>query len=411
VLAVPATATATTHRGDPSGAGGSVATVSLADQRISTLLPLRLVNPYLGGSVSVLVTEVDGTVVYAHGASTPRLPASNMKIITAADALTALGPGHRFVTRVVRGAAAGSVVLVGGGDPLLSSAALRTLAARTATAARSAGWGGLQVSLDDTLFPAPTLGPGWPGGYVPDVVRRVRALQRDESYAADAAVDAVSYFTAQLRALGVPATYVGRAPARRGAAELARWTSATLAAQVAYMLQVSDNNVAETLYRQVAVARGVPATWAGARAAATALLASWGVPTAGLNLVDGSGVSRSDRVTNEALVGVLRRALDRAHPELGTLYYGPGLPTSGVSGTLRGGDGRFTTWPSVCAAGRIRAKTGTLHDVIALSGVTRGTDGLLKVFSVLVNSRPEQYPPLATRRAVDGLAATVTGCW
>jgi len=57
------------------------------------------------------------------------------------------------------------------------------------------------------------------------------------------------------------------------------------------------------------------------------------------------------------------------------------------------------------------AKTGTLFDTIGLSGYTRGADGELKVFSALVNDRPQRYSPLSTRQAVDGLVATVNGCW
>jgi D-alanyl-D-alanine carboxypeptidase/D-alanyl-D-alanine-endopeptidase (penicillin-binding protein 4) len=58
--------------------------------------------------------------------------------------------------------------------------------------------------------------------------------------------------------------------------------------------------------------------------------------------------------------------------------------------------------------GRLVAKTGTQRDVVALSGVTTGTDGRRQVFSFIVNGPASS---LTVRRAVDGLAATVTGCW
>ncbi|MEI6624382.1 MAG: D-alanyl-D-alanine carboxypeptidase, partial [Actinomycetes bacterium] len=99
------------------------------------------------------------------------------------------------------------------------------------------------------------------------------------------------------------------------------------------------------------------------------------------------------------------------HPELEAIYYGGGLPLAGVSGTLAASNGRFTTKPTVCALGKISAKTGTLFDTIGLSGLTVGTDGRLKAFSILVNSRPQSYSPLATRKQVDRLAATVNGCY
>jgi D-alanyl-D-alanine carboxypeptidase len=52
-----------------------------------------------------------------------------------------------------------------------------------------------------------------------------------------------------------------------------------------------------------------------------------------------------------------------------------------------------------------------LHDVVALSGYTTGTDGRTKVFAILVSPRPERaYSVTATRASVDLLATTVTGC-
>ena len=87
------------------------------------------------------------------------------------------------------------------------------------------------------------------------------------------------------------------------------------------------------------------------------------------------------------------------------------MPVSGVSGTLDDRYGRFVTRQSRCAQGDVQAKTGTLFDTIGLSGVatTVGRTGAL--FAILVNDRPQRYSALSTRQAVDGLTATITGCW
>ena len=79
-----------------------------------------------------------------------------------------------------------------------------------------------------------------------------------------------------------------------------------------------------------------------------------------------------------------------------------------MSGTLAPHYLRFVTNPTRCAAGLIQAKTGSLTGVISLSGFARGADGRVKLFSFLLNRVPST---LTTRRAVDRLAATVTGCW
>ena len=64
-----------------------------------------------------------------------------------------------------------------------------------------------------------------------------------------------------------------------------------------------------------------------------------------------------------------------------------------------------------CAQGAVKAKTGTLFDTVGLSGIATRTDGSERIFSILVNDRPQRVSTLSTRQAVDGLAATVVGCW
>src|SRR5512142_3236425 len=73
----------------------------------------------LGQHVGAVVTDpVSGRVLWASGAATMLQPASTAKLVTAVAALDVLGPGTRFPTRVTAGPA-GSIVLVGGGDPTL----------------------------------------------------------------------------------------------------------------------------------------------------------------------------------------------------------------------------------------------------------------------------------------------------
>jgi D-alanyl-D-alanine carboxypeptidase len=59
----------------------------------------------------------------------------------------------------------------------------------------------------------------------------------------------------------------------------------------------------------------------------------------------------------------------------------------------------------------VQAKTGTILGTIALSGVAKAGKPGQRIFSVIVNHRPARYSALDTRRAVDGLAATIVGCW
>lgn len=392
-----------------------------ADLRIAQLLPARARNRAIGRTFGVNVVDlVTGAAVWSRRAAAPLLPASNMKIITAVNALRLLGPDHVFHTTATAPAPR-TVVIKGGGDATLTAGDVRLLASQ---AAINLGRQGLlpavepgqvtptiQVKVDNSLFAPATNGPGWSSGYIPEVVRGGYPLAIDGRYLRNPAADAAKTFAQQLTRLGYPARYSGEASAT--GPTVADHPSRPLSSQIHYMLQVSENNVAEDLARQVALARGMVPTWANISRAATATLAELGVPTAGLSLRDGSGVSRKDRLTASTLTTVLAAIADRdGHPELQSIYYGQGLPLAGYSGTLSASLGRFSTRPTSCARGLIRAKTGTLYDTIALSGLATGADGHLKAFSIMVNNRPyRKFAALVTRRAVDRIASTVTGCW
>ena len=246
---------------------------------------------------------------------------------------------------------------------------------------------------------------------MPNTIRLVRALVRDRRVLHDTSADAAAYFVGRLRAHGVNAVYHGRASSAKSLPVVATFAGHTVLESVRRVLMYSDNNAAEMLLRDAAVGRGRPGTWLGGTQAIRSVLTRLGVPLTGLRTFDGSGLSRSDRVPPRVFTAVLRSALEPANTNLLPLYNGSVLPVAGISGTLSGADGRFNTAPSRCARGLIWAKTGSLHDVIGLSGYARGSDGRIRVFSILVNARPQRYSILSTRRALDRLAATITGCW
>lgn len=387
------------------------------ERRIAALVKRRMFSPATGRNISVTVSDaLSGKEIVSYRPTTGLLPASNMKVVTAANALHALGPTKRFETKVVKVGTA-AIALVGGGDATFGSTGLSNLAQQTVAAVRAddelapSPGRRLRVFVDDSLYPTPTVPAGWRDGYEPGVVRPVRALGMDGDYTMDSARSAGQRFAAALRDNGVSAGYVARTTTT-GKPTIASYLGLRLSTQIKYMLQVSENNVAEMLFRNTALATGQSASWAGASRAAAIQLRDMGVRTAGTSLKSGSGVARNDRLTTRLLTGVLNRIANRARfPELASIYYGAGLPLAGRSGTLAAANGRFNTKPTNCAAGKVRAKTGTLFDTTALSGLTVGTDGRIKSFSVFVNSRPQSVPQLSTRRSIDRIAATVNGCY
>jgi D-alanyl-D-alanine carboxypeptidase/D-alanyl-D-alanine-endopeptidase (penicillin-binding protein 4) len=102
------------------------------------------------------------------------------------------------------------------------------------------------------------------------------------------------------------------------------------------------------------------------------------VPTAGVRIVDGSGLSRLDRLTANAVAGILKAAW--TNPDVRPAFI-TALPVAGVSGTL---EDRLRKPP---ARGRVLAKTGTTSEASALSGYV----GTRFVFTVLQNGHPLSY--------------------
>lgn len=410
VMLITCTALGCAPAGAAPATGAQALDSPTAEARISDRLAKRLANPKLGSDVSVVVLDANtNRVVFADDADKSMLPASNMKIVTAITTLAALGAETMFHTRTFAGPTPGSVILQGGGDPLLSSKDLRTLADRTAPALdRTVP---VVVQPDTSLFAPATSGPGWKKDYIPIVAAPVTALARVGDYTRDPIGGAVHQFAKQLRTLGFDVTVGPSATPAEGAAPLAEIADHSVRDAIHLMLRDSENNVAEVLYRQVAIAKGQPATWDGARTAAMATLSELGIDTTGMTLADGSGVSRRDRLTTLSLANLVRLARVGDPARFNAMFDEKALPISGVTGTLDDAYGRFTTKQARCAKGAIRAKTGTLFDTIGLSGLTTATDGQEKVFSILVNHRPQRVARLATRQAVDGLAATVNGCW
>ncbi len=392
----------------PAGAARSEATEQ-AEARINARLAKRVENPRFGRDVAVAVLDAaSGRVIFSQKANQPMLPASNMKIITAVTSVAALGPDRVFRTAVFPGAAPGEIVLQGGGDPLLTSADLRSLASDVAASLDPAA--PITVSTDLNLFAPPSRAPGWPRQYIPSVASSVTSLARLGDYSRDPSVGALKVFNQRLETLGFAVQRGAEVDVAADATPLASVGKHSATEAVHLMLRESENNVAEVLFRQVAIAKGQPATWTGGQIAATATLAELGLDTAGLALVDGSGLSRNDRLTALALANVTRLSSTGDPARFAIMYDASSMPISGVSGTLDSKYGRFTTKQSRCAQGAVRAKTGTLFDTIGLSGVTTATDGQQKAFSILVNDRPQRFTALATRQAADGLAATVNGC-
>ena len=401
--------TATTPDTAPAGANTNEGLDS-ADQAIAANLDTRIIDERLGSNVSgvVLDAESDATV-WDHNSATALMPASNTKLATATAALTVLGPDHQFKTNVVYGD--GTLTLVGGGDRTLTSADLAAMAKDAVAGLKAAGLTGVKVAVDDSLFPEPTLARGWKADYFPGDVAPVRALVVDGHAVNDTSIDAGQVFAKQLAAAGV--TVDGEVTRRTAAVTdvpVTRHQSAKLSDIVHHMIKVSDNNTAETLLRMTALRAGQPATFEGGTAVVRDVLSQrYGVSLENFEMYDGSGLSRANRIPARTLAEILDLLTEKRY-ENQLISIRDGLPVAGQAGSTLGLEwGRFDDANSQCAVGKVQAKTGTLTGAIALSGLTQGKDGRWKVFSFVENDSTAAGS--AIKDAMDGLAATVNGCW
>lgn len=364
----------------------------------------------------------DLQLIYSRGASTAMKSASTMKAVTSAVTLRMYGKGHRFATEVRQGSRSLEVVLKAGGDPLLTRRNLRYLAGITATKLAAAlpesyAWSTVTYSVrtDDSLFGDATRPPGWTG----TAYNRVRAFLLDRQRTDDSTRDAGLSFASSLnyaldsalasRGINARVTYDGRKKTPEGAAQLAWYGGHSVGESIREGIAWSDSNITEMLARHVAIASGLPATREGEVAALRAQLEDLGVDLTNVNLADGSGLSHYTKLTAGMLVDVLQAAMRPEETRMNELR--GLLMVAGRTGTLATRFGRFVTSNSRCAIGYAWAKSGTLNGVITLAGYARAKDGRYKAFAFMVNNRTGAYSPLQTRQALDGLVATIVGCW
>jgi D-alanyl-D-alanine carboxypeptidase/D-alanyl-D-alanine-endopeptidase (penicillin-binding protein 4) len=352
-------------------------------------------------AVQALTASVDGAscmavgmndrVVAGANTSTPVIPASNLKVVIAAAAVDILGSGTVFTTKVVgpapvNGVIDGDVYLVGGGDPVLSEqwyteitpSHVRpplnaTSAEALADALAAAGVTSITGSVvgDGSRYDDERHPPGWSDEIratldgvavgalvVNDSVSRAGALGSDPAASAAGALTRLLRDRA-ITVSGDPGT--GVAPVE-GAA-LATVTSQPLSAIVNEMLVTSDNLTAEMLVKEIGFVAAGKGTRVDGLQAVVDRLGQWGIPAAGLVLVDGSGLSRENRLTCDTLLAVLQRGT-------ATDVLGSGLATAGQDGSTL--DGKFE---QEGLAGVLQAKTGSLREVKALCGYyTSGAD-------------------------------------
>ncbi|MDQ3570562.1 MAG: D-alanyl-D-alanine carboxypeptidase/D-alanyl-D-alanine-endopeptidase [Actinomycetota bacterium] len=396
----------------------------VSDTRLRTDLEAVLANPTLGArNRSCLVVRQEARKLFERRVTTPLIPASTMKVLTAQAVLARLGPDHRLDTEVRAahpvgpgGVVNGALWLVGGGDPVLATAdfaltppdqpQIRTRFETLADALVNAGvrqvTGG--VVGDETRYDVRRFVPTWKPTYITsgqvgpasalNVNHGFSSLGSGVAFASQPDVLAAGVLTDLLRARGV---VVGAGPgegkAPPGAGVLARISSPPMREVVAEMLLHSDNLTAELLVKELGHRFANDGSTASGLRIVRETLSSSGLPVSEFSAVDGSGLDRGDVVT----CGLLLAAVEANGP---TSPLAAGLPVAGRSGTLAQ---RFSGNPAV---GRLRAKTGSLDNVTGLAGYVDPVGvGQHLAFALLANDVPNESAGRALQERIGAILA------
>jgi D-alanyl-D-alanine carboxypeptidase/D-alanyl-D-alanine-endopeptidase (penicillin-binding protein 4) len=142
------------------------------------------------------------------------------------------------------------------------------------------------------------------------------------------------------------------------------------------LLKPSQNQIAEILYKTLALEKtGVGSADSG-RVVIERQLASWGAQPDGYLIRDGSGLSRYDYLSPETIV----RVLDKVRADTAFHVFYDALPIAGVDGSLK------NRMRGTAAAGNVHAKTGSIANARSLSGYVTTADNHTLIFSLLANN-------------------------
>ena len=358
----------------------------------------------------LVVDPLSGDTLYSHDAGKLFMPASNQKLLTGATALTQLGPDFRFVTRFATNGPQrdstldGDLIVVGRGDPTFSDSmragdyrnAFRDMADSLSSRGIRRIRGSLRRAGD--AFPDSTYGFGWQvddlrtsSGAVVDELfvnegllpgKRVRSNGDTVSAPIVIRDPAAAFLDALAAALSERhITLDGSADARAalpdsGLLPIFELRSPPLSAILARMAKPSQNQIAEILFKTLALEKTGIGVADSARRVVERQLLAWGALPDGFAVRDGSGLSRHDYVTPETIV----RVLDAMRTSRDFPVWYDALPIAGVDGTI---SARMKGTP---AERNVRAKTGTVDKARSLSGYVTTADGRMLLFSFLCNN-------------------------
>jgi D-alanyl-D-alanine carboxypeptidase len=323
-------------------------------------------SPTLNHPGIILIDPSNKETIFSDGADVRRAPASLLKLFSMTTVLDAFSPDKTYTTTISSTNNPHNFIVLGESDPWVTASAFEA--------------DKYHRSFSPSLIKAvlkqnPKL--------------RYMTLEYSGVYTQDLE-KLVSYYRGRVRIhlKQLASPLIGKS---LSVTPIEHITSPKLSDIVQFCLLWSDNVLADRLARTAAVNMGFGNDTAGIQAAFEKVMAQYNIPSEGLIIEDGNGLSHKNRVTTRQIADLLM--VIRGNPQYQIIY--EGLPLAGVSGTLKD---RFVT-DAPNAIGLVKAKTGTLSTTISMAGyVTVGSEQY--IFAIVADHIRKHY--------VDAQAAMVT---
>lgn len=357
-----------------------------------------------------------GEVLLSANAGEPHTPASTIKVLTAYYVLSELDPSARLQTGVsLKGS---DIYLWGEGDLLLAAgegkssqingyAGIADLAAQSVAALSAQDITSVTLHYQNRLFADPLRNPQWvvqevenyAGDLAPFALDTGRTAPQAWDFVKDSSAEVAKVFADALSAADITVTKISPGLPPEGAQEIATVESATVFEQVHYMVEQSDNTLAEQ-YCHLATASTLPVEEVDFEAATSHLetfLEREGVADEKLVVADCSGLDNRSRVTADVLLRGLAGSAEQTDAASSLSRF---FPLAGMTGTL---SGRFTEEPT---RGNVAAKTGSLGSVATLTGVVTTESGQNLIFAIGNDKVPDDGA-YETREYLDAFVAAL----
>jgi D-alanyl-D-alanine carboxypeptidase len=316
------------------------ATNLVSTAEISRIFAKISLSPHLANPSMILIDRGTGEVLFQKETGSPRKPASVLKLLSTTTALEFLDPNYQYVTQVSLATTPQTVIIQGNLDPWMTTS--------------------YKLAHRDNRALLPYL-----------ALKAISGLVAKENVPlTEISVRHIGLFTADINYLrkffeskGISAHFSTIGPSYIAANTervIASVTSPTVNEMVKFALTWSDNQLADRLVKAAARATGFTNDDVGISNVIRKMLTTLQISDAGLFVLDGSGLSKSDRVTVRLVADLLLKI--RGDEKFAAVY--EGLPVSGITGTLE--DRFLMTAPQ--AVGLVRAKTGTLNGTVSLAG-------------------------------------------